>query len=90
MTTRREYISIFDTLRTTIYFQIILKVEDEVYYCMADESHPSVVYYHKNMAALMGALNKKLEQLRNEELGSSRTYSNHKIIRCKMNEMPPN
>ena len=26
MTTRREYLSIFDTLRTTVYFQIILMV----------------------------------------------------------------
>lgn len=60
MITRREYISIFDTLRTTIYFQIVLIIEDEVYYCIIDESHPSAVYYHKNMTSLMGIFNKKL------------------------------
>lgn len=57
---------------------------------MADEMHPKVVYYHKNMTALMAIFNRKLEQLRSEEIGALKSYSNHKIIRCKMNETPPN
>lgn len=84
MTTRREYLSIFDTLRTTVYFQIILMVDDEVFYCMADEMHPNVVYYHKDMTALMAAFNAKLEQLRGEEIGALKSYSSHRIIRCKV------
>jgi hypothetical protein len=65
-------------------------VEGEVYYVIIDEEYPHVRYFHKNLTTLVEVFSKKLETLRNEELGGSeRSYTGLKIIRCRFEPHPP-
>ena len=36
MVTRREYFSLWDTFRTTVYYQTILVHNENIYFCIAD------------------------------------------------------
>lgn len=81
--------SLSNTFATTIYFQTMLIIDGELYYCIVDEANPSVKYFHTNLTTLINGIIRRLEYLRNELVGENKNYANIKISRCKFEPQAP-
>ena len=55
--TRREHISLQNPLRATVYFQTVLVIDQDIFYCLIDEDEPSNLYYHTDLGLLIKGLN---------------------------------
>lgn len=93
MITRREYLSLEDTFKTTIYYQTILVIDDIVYYVLIDENRPNIRYFHHDLNVLVSKFNDRLNKSRLEHLEetplSKRHYGSLVTTRCKRSTYPP-
>lgn len=48
----------------TTYYQIILVINDKIYYCIVDENEPKTIYYHITLNTLLIKINEAITKLR--------------------------
>jgi hypothetical protein len=67
LVTRREHFSLDSPNTATVYYQTLLVVNNQVYYCIVDERRPELIFYHTNCKELVRQLNEASRRIRKEK-----------------------
>jgi len=57
LVTRRQHVSLSNIQEGSIFYQSVVVVNGNIYYCLVDEADPYSVYYHPDQACLAKKIN---------------------------------